>query len=92
MRARVGDRLVPDGDSDRVGVVIGLRNADGSPPYVIKWLSGGHIALVYPGPYARVIPGDGSPGSTADSTADSTARAGRHEAPADGAAQPNGTA
>jgi hypothetical protein len=55
MKAQVGDRLVPDGDLRRVGVIIGLRNTDGSPPYVVKWVSGGHIALVFPGPYTRVI-------------------------------------
>jgi Domain of unknown function (DUF1918) len=58
MKAQVGDRLIPDGDTDRIGLVIGLQNADGSPPYVIKWLSGGHIALVSPGPYARILPAD----------------------------------
>jgi Domain of unknown function (DUF1918) len=41
MQARVGDRLIPDGDTDRIGLVIGLQNANGSPPYVIKWLSSG---------------------------------------------------
>ena len=61
MEARVGDRLVPDGDHHRVGVIIGLRNPDGSPPYVVKWLSDGHIALVFPGPYTRVVRG-GPPG------------------------------
>lgn len=50
MKADVGDCLVPDGDRDRVGVIIGLRNSDGSPPYVVKWLRDGHIALVFPGP------------------------------------------
>ena len=58
MRAQVGDRLIQDGDPDRIGVVIGLRNADGSPPYVVKWLTGGHIALVFPGPYARIVHAD----------------------------------
>lgn len=58
MKAQVGDQLVPDGDIDRIGLVIGLPNADGSPPYVIKWLSSGHIALVSPGPYARIRPAD----------------------------------
>jgi hypothetical protein len=59
--------MIPDGDSDRIGLVIGLRNADGSPPYVIKWLSSGHIALVFPGPYARILPADpaGSAGAPA---------------------------
>jgi hypothetical protein len=55
MKARVGDCLVPDGDHYRVGVIIGLRHADGSPPYVVKWLSDGHIALVFPGPYTRLV-------------------------------------
>jgi hypothetical protein len=56
MKAGVGDLLVPDdGDRDRIGVIIGLRNADGSPPYVVRWLSDGHIALVFPGPYARIV-------------------------------------
>jgi Domain of unknown function (DUF1918) len=60
MRADVGDRLVADGDHDRVGVIIGLRNADGSPPYVVRWLADGHIALVFPGPYTRLLRGTGS--------------------------------
>jgi Domain of unknown function (DUF1918) len=65
MQARVGDRLIPDGDTDRIGLVIGLQNADGSPPYVIKWLSSGHIALVSPGPYARILPADPAGGRAA---------------------------
>jgi uncharacterized protein DUF1918 len=56
MRAHVGDRLVVDGDGDRVGVVIGVQHEDGTPQYVIKWLSDGHVALVFPGPYARIVP------------------------------------
>jgi uncharacterized protein DUF1918 len=55
MKAHVGDRLVPDGDLRRAGVIINLPNADGSPPYVVKWLSSGHVALVFPGPYTQVI-------------------------------------
>ena len=64
MRAQVGDRLLPDGDPDRVGVIISLRNADGSPPYVVKWLSDGHIALFSPGPYTHVM----RPGPSGDAT------------------------
>ena len=59
MKACVGDRLVVDaGDptGDRVGLVIGVQHEDGTPPYVIKWLSDGHVALVFPGPYARIVP------------------------------------
>jgi hypothetical protein len=57
MKARVGDRLLADGDPCRAGVIIGVRSADGSPPYVVKWLSDGHIALVFPGPYTKVVCG-----------------------------------
>jgi hypothetical protein len=63
MKAHVGDRLVPGGDRRRAGVIIGLRNADGSPPYVVRWLSDGHIALVFPGPYTRIVRG-GPPSDT----------------------------
>jgi hypothetical protein len=62
MRAQVGDRLIPDGDPNRMGVVIGLRNEDGSPPYIIRWRTTGHVALVFPGPYARIVPGDPAAG------------------------------
>jgi hypothetical protein len=62
MKACVGDRLVVDGDGDRVGLVIGVQHEDGTPPYVIKWLSDGHVALVFPGPYARIVPADHTAG------------------------------
>ncbi|MBO0819291.1 MAG: DUF1918 domain-containing protein [Nocardiopsaceae bacterium] len=55
MRAQVGDRLVLEGDASRSGLIIGLEHEDGSPPYVVRWLADGHIALVYPGPYARIV-------------------------------------
>lgn len=58
MKAQVGDRLVIAGDDDRVGLVIGLRHPDGSPPYVIRWLNGGHVALVFPSQYARIVPAE----------------------------------
>jgi hypothetical protein len=54
VRARVGDRLVVG--TDRIGVVIGVLTEDGSPPYIIKWLNDGHIAMVQPDQYARIIP------------------------------------
>jgi hypothetical protein len=54
MRARVGDRLVVG--HDRVGIVMGVPAADGSPPYVVKWLKGGNIALVKPDQYSRIVP------------------------------------
>ena len=54
MRARVGDRLFVG--ADRIGVVIGVPAADGSPPYIVKWLEGGHIAMVQPDQYSRIVP------------------------------------
>jgi Domain of unknown function (DUF1918) len=67
MKAHVGDRLVPDGDLQRAGVIINVPDADGSPPYVVKWLSSGNVALVFPGPYTQVIRGeDARPGSSSE--------------------------
>jgi len=54
MRARVGDWLVVG--HGRIGIVLGVPSADGAPPYVVKWLKDGHIALVQPDPYSRVVP------------------------------------
>jgi uncharacterized protein DUF1918 len=67
MRAQVGDRLVVG--HDRVGLVIGVPAADGSPPYVVKWLKGGNIALVQPDHYSRIIPA-GEPAAAAATAKD----------------------
>jgi Domain of unknown function (DUF1918) len=61
MRARVGDR--PIVGKHRTGVVVGVPSADGSPPYIIKWLTDGHIAMVFPGQYSRIVSGSPAPGS-----------------------------
>ncbi len=45
----------PAGNS-RTGLVIRVLGQDGAPPYVIKWLRDGHIAMVTPGQYARILP------------------------------------
>jgi hypothetical protein len=59
MKAKVGDFLVIKGTtvemSDQRGVITEVRHADGSPPYVVRWLSSDHIATVYPGPDAVVV-------------------------------------
>jgi hypothetical protein len=59
MEAKVGDFLVVKGTtvemSDQRGVITEVRSADGSPPYVVRWLSTDHIATVYPGPDAVVV-------------------------------------
>ena len=62
MKAQAGDRLVIDGEGGgREAVLLESRSRDGSPPYVVRWLADGHVTLVYPGPYARILtPGDGA--------------------------------
>jgi hypothetical protein len=54
--AQVGDRLIIEGDPARASLIIGVPNADGSPPYIVKWLANGHIAMVSPGQFARIVP------------------------------------
>ena len=60
MQAHVGDRLVCEGthvgDPRRVGIVTGLRHQDGTPPYVVRWISDNHESVVFPGPDARLEP------------------------------------
>jgi hypothetical protein len=58
MFARIGDRLIVEGDLARAGLIIGVPHDDGSPPYIVKWLASGHIAMVSPGQFARIIPAD----------------------------------
>jgi Domain of unknown function (DUF1918) len=62
VKAHVGDRLVLPGGPDRYGVVIGVLGPDGAPPYVIRWRSG-HVAMVLPDQYARIVPA-GHPAGT----------------------------
>ena len=62
MRANIGDVLVVAGSESRTRLIIGVVGQDGTPPYVIKWLSDGHIAMVTPDPYSRIVPSsDGTP-------------------------------
>lgn len=56
MKARVGDQLAACGpDSHRLCEIIRLTRPDGSPPYVVRWLGDGHLAMLYPGPYTTLI-------------------------------------
>ena len=56
MRASVGDVLVAAGSDARSGVVIDVVGKNGAPPYVVRWLSDGHIAMVTPDQYSRIVP------------------------------------
>ena len=56
MKADIGDRLVTEGiDGPRECLIIGLHRGDGTPPYIVRWQADGHIALVFPGPYTRLV-------------------------------------
>jgi hypothetical protein len=58
MIAHVGDRLIlnstPLGDTGRVGVIMGVRQDDGAPPYVVRWLDDGRTTMIFPGDEAHV--------------------------------------
>jgi hypothetical protein len=68
MKAKVGDRLVIDGtnlgEPRRVGVVTRVSHADGTPPYMVRWLTDDHESLVFPGPTARVEVGEPPAGAS----------------------------
>jgi hypothetical protein len=59
MRAHQGDWLIVErGDVDhqaRRGLIEEVRSADGSPPYVVRWLDKEKTVLVFPGPDAHVL-------------------------------------
>jgi hypothetical protein len=59
MRARAGDTLVVPGSHTRTGLIVRVVGRNGTPPYVVKWLADGHIAMVTPGEYSRIVPASG---------------------------------
>ncbi|GAA4427338.1 hypothetical protein GCM10023169_27240 [Georgenia halophila] len=63
MRATVGDRIVTAsgvvGGAVREGVVVQVRNADGSPPYTVRWSDTGEETILHPGPDSVVQPEEG---------------------------------
>jgi hypothetical protein len=60
MHAVVGDRLIVECDPARAGLIIGVPHDDGTPPYIVRWLASGHIAMVSPGEFARIVPSEHS--------------------------------
>jgi len=59
MHAKTGDWLLVEQSSvdrpARRGRIVGVRQTDGGPPYLVHWLDTDHEALVYPGPDAHVM-------------------------------------
>lgn len=61
LRAQVGDTLIAEGaglaGTPRIGEIVAVTNADGSPPYRVRWLAGDYESLIFPGPGTRVEKG-----------------------------------
>ncbi len=55
MYAQAGDLLLVEGDPERTALIIGALHSDGAPPYIVRWLADGHIAMVSPGQFARLV-------------------------------------
>ena len=59
MKAKVGDWLVIKGTTidqpGHRGLITEVRSAEGSPPYVVRWLDSDHVATVFPGTDAVVV-------------------------------------
>jgi hypothetical protein len=81
MKANVGDWLVIKGTtterSDQRGLITEVHSADGSPPYVVRWLATGHVATVVPGPDAIVVTPEEQ--KAADRAGTGTGRTPRHQ-------------
>jgi Domain of unknown function (DUF1918) len=56
MRAHAGDTLRLSGSHTRTGLIVRVVGPNGGPPYVVKWLADGHIAMVTPDQYSRIVP------------------------------------
>jgi hypothetical protein len=62
MKAKVGDRLVVLSkhldEPTNEGEILEVHGPDGDPPFLVRWRSNGHEALVFPGPDAHVVPSE----------------------------------
>ena len=58
MHASVGDQLVIRSahvdEAERDAEILEVRGQNGEPPYLVRWSSSGHEALIFPGPDAHV--------------------------------------
>jgi hypothetical protein len=57
MHANKGDQLLA-GSGSRA-LILQVLGLDGHPPYVVKWERTGHIAMILPDQYSRVVPKGG---------------------------------
>jgi hypothetical protein len=72
MRAQVGDWLIVHSravdDGVRKALILEVSHADGSPPYVVRWLDDDHSSVVFPGSDATIHPGTGQAAAPAGAT------------------------
>jgi Domain of unknown function (DUF1918) len=58
VHAQPGDTLVIDSASTaglpRVGIIIAVIGQDGSPPFLVRWITGDYESRIIPGPGARI--------------------------------------
>jgi hypothetical protein len=59
MKADVGDELIVESREQpaqtcRIGTIVALKTADGSPPYLVHWVAGDYDSLIFPGPGVRM--------------------------------------
>jgi hypothetical protein len=61
LNAEIGDTVIIEADGiygiPRMGQVVGLKNPDGSPPYVVRWLAGEYESLFFPTRGVRIEKG-----------------------------------
>ena len=59
MQAKFGDWLGIKGTTvdrpEHRGLITDIHAADGTPPYVVRWLDTDHLTTVFPGPDALVV-------------------------------------
>lgn len=58
LRAEAGDTLVIDAAGQaglpRVGTIVAVSGPDGSPPYLVRWVTGDYESTIIPGPGSHV--------------------------------------
>jgi len=59
MRANVGDWLVMKGvtvgQPEQRGLITEVHSADGSPPFMVRWLDNDRVVMVFPGSDAIIV-------------------------------------
>lgn len=64
MHARPDDWLVIKGrrvdNPEQKGLILEVHSEDGTPPYLVRWLSDGHLSTVFPGSDAVIVAGEAS--------------------------------